>query len=344
VETTSIVYPNLYVFLIGRPGVGKTRTINEVRKFLTELKEFQISPNSLTAASLVDSLLAARRIVHPNLHKGEEPMEFHSMMILADDFSLFLQDFKAGAELIGAITAFYDVTHYEQRRRTTSLHIRIPNPQLSILAGTTPGHHTRLIPDWAYDQGFTSRLVLIYSNDRPQHPLFGGKPSGLPSDMVEDLGRIFALRGQVTVEDSYKAAIKFWRDNDEHPKPDHPKLANYNTRRLVSLLKLSIIASVDRSDRLRLTDLEFSIALGWLQDAEGDMPNVFTEGAQSFDGKSLDEVAFFVKREGRVSELKLMRFISSIFVPRDVLPVLKLLEITGRIVRVGDGEWGAPSP
>src|SRR5437867_4059065 len=32
--TNDVIYPNMYTFLVGHPGVGKSRTINEARKML----------------------------------------------------------------------------------------------------------------------------------------------------------------------------------------------------------------------------------------------------------------------------------------------------------------------
>src|SRR5882762_3010598 len=49
--TWSPIYPNLYVFLVGRPGVGKSRTIGQGRKLLEELPDLHVAPTSMTMAS-----------------------------------------------------------------------------------------------------------------------------------------------------------------------------------------------------------------------------------------------------------------------------------------------------
>src|SRR5882762_4763491 len=48
--------PNLYTFLIGHPGIGKSRTINAARGFLRELPEHHLGATSMTMAALVDCM------------------------------------------------------------------------------------------------------------------------------------------------------------------------------------------------------------------------------------------------------------------------------------------------
>lgn len=55
------LYPNLYIMLVGPPGVGKTVMSSRVDEFLRELTDgesatFHLASSSVTAASLVDDL------------------------------------------------------------------------------------------------------------------------------------------------------------------------------------------------------------------------------------------------------------------------------------------------
>ena len=83
-ETSSVLYPNLYVFLVAHPGVGKTRTVRAVKRYFSELPEPHIAPTSVTAASLVDSLVKAKRTL---IRLPGEPLEYNSLLIAADSCS-----------------------------------------------------------------------------------------------------------------------------------------------------------------------------------------------------------------------------------------------------------------
>src|SRR5215475_13790034 len=61
--TSSPLYPNLYVFIVGHPGVGKNRIIRVAKRFMGEIPEIHFAPTSLTGASLVDTLAASKRFI-----------------------------------------------------------------------------------------------------------------------------------------------------------------------------------------------------------------------------------------------------------------------------------------
>src|SRR5580704_9488473 len=47
IDTGSNLYPNLYIFIIGPSGIGKTRGIDCALDMLRELPDFHISPTSM---------------------------------------------------------------------------------------------------------------------------------------------------------------------------------------------------------------------------------------------------------------------------------------------------------
>src|SRR6266567_6432771 len=55
------LYPNLYTFLIGYAGVGKTNAISAALRYLRELPTFYMGATSMTMASLVDHLTEAKK-------------------------------------------------------------------------------------------------------------------------------------------------------------------------------------------------------------------------------------------------------------------------------------------
>ena len=161
-QTSAPLYPNLYVFLVGHPGVGKTRTINAAAAFLREIPDFHLSPTSMSAASLVDALVESKRSI---IRLPDPPMEYNSMTICADELSAFMHKFDD--EIIGNLTTFYDVVvPYAQHRRGKEIRIKIKNPQLNILSGTTPSNLIKFMPENAWDQGFTSRVIMVFSDER----------------------------------------------------------------------------------------------------------------------------------------------------------------------------------
>lgn len=315
-QTSSHLYPNLYVALIGHPGTGKTRSVRAVRRYLHEVPEFPFAPTSLTAASLVDALAAAKRttIRHP-----EPALEYNSLSIIVDELGSFMH--KYDNEMVSVLSSFYDPDPYGQDRRGKEIKIRIKSPQLNILAGSTPSNLLQFVPEGAWEQGFMSRMILVYSDERIIGDDFAKESRPLSTDLVHDLKLISMLDGKYTVSDEYRNAINTWRQNEEQvegfPKPSHPKLSHYNSRRRVHLYKLSIIAAAERSSALRLTVEDFNRAMGWLIEAEAQMPEIFQASAGSgLDAQVLEEAIFFCQQtfimsKGKfINETKLVDFLS----------------------------------
>jgi hypothetical protein len=325
--TSSRLYPNMYTFLVGHPGVGKTRTVRAARAYAGELQDFHFAPTSVTGASLVDSLIAAKRniIVLP-----DPPIEYNSIMIAADELGAFMH--KYDDEMVGILSAFYDPDPYGQRRRGNDLKIQIKSPQVNILAGTTPSNLMKFMPEGAWDQGFTSRIVMIFSDERVVGDDFAVVNKPMSQELLHDLRIINTLSGKYTVTEEYRSAVNAWRQLGEPPAPSHPKLLHYNTRRRVHLYKLSIVAAAATSNKLTLTKADFNTAMGWLLEAEGNMPEIFKAGSVGADGKAMEEVYHFLLASGKLTpEHQLLRRIQELVPIHSVTRVLEVMERSGMI-------------
>ncbi len=314
---------------MAHPGVGKTRTVRAVKRYFTETPEPHIAPTSVTASSLVDALVKAKRTL---IRIHEEPLEYNSLLIAADELSAFMPEY--GNEMIGVLCAFYDNDTYGQHRRGNEIRISIKSPQINILSGTTPSNLIKFLPENAWEQGFTSRIILVFSDERTIGDDFAGHDTSLNKDLVHDLKAISTLMGEFKVTEDFRTAVNNWRSLGEPPVPNHPKLIHYATRRRVHLYKLSMVAAVDRSDTLLLTRDDFNRALGWLLEAEITMPDIFKAGAGNADAKAMDEIYHFVQINDRgqgVIEQKLINFARERVPIHSVGRVVEIMERSGMI-------------
>lgn len=325
--TSSRLHPNLYTFLVGHPGVGKTRTIRAARAYCAELIDFHFAPTSVTGASLVDALIGAKRAI---IQLPDPPLEYNSILIAADELGAFMH--KYDDEMVGILSAFYDPDPYGQRRRGGDLKISIKSPQVNILAGTTPSNLMKFMPEGAWDQGFTSRILMIFSDERIVGDDFAVINKPLSPDLKHDLALINTLVGKYTVTEDYRSAVNDWRALGEPPAPTHPKLLHYNTRRRVHLYKLSMVAAAATSNRLTLTKADFNTAMGWLLEAEGNAPEIFKAGAVGADAKAMEEVYHFMIGWGKLMpEHTLLRRIQELVPAHSVMRVLEIMERSGMI-------------
>lgn len=342
------LFPNVYCALIGHPGVGKTRSVHAAKAYYMETPEPLVAPTSMSASSMIDALAKAKRSI---IRMPEGPLEYNTLYITADELSAFMH--KYDEEAIGTMSAFYNPWPYGQTRRGNDINIKIKSPQLNLIVGTTPSNLLKYMPDSAWEQGFTSRIIMVFSDERTIGDDFAERDVSLNPDLVHDLNAVAGLVGEFKVTQEYRDAVQAWRNLGEPPVPSHPKLIHYATRRRVHLYKLSMVSAVDRSDVLILTKDDFNRAMSWLLEAEATMPDIFKAGAGNADGKAMDEIYHFVMIngvKGSVPERQINRFAKD-FVPLTSIDrVIKAMESAGMIEathidrRTGQRLWRAITP
>lgn len=297
---------------------------------MQEVPDFHLAPVSMTFASLVDALVRSKRMI---VRLPEAPLEYNSMTIAADELGTFIH--KYDKEMADGLSAFYDPDPYGHERRGGDIKIKIKSPQLNIFCGSTPSNLVEVLPEGAWGQGFTSRVVMVYSEEHIVGDDFAAitrEPSG---DLIHDIKIINTIVGEFSVTEDYRSIVNLWRQGGENlpPKPNHPRLVHYNARRRVNLYKLSIIAAVDRGGPLKLTRADFNKAMSWLIEAEHFMPDIFREGASGGDAQVIDEIYHFVlQSQSGVTEHKLVKFTHQRGVPaHSVMRVLEVMERSGMI-------------
>ncbi len=333
VKTSSNLYPNIYLFMIGHPGVGKSRTISVGRRLVQGLSEFHLAPISMTFASLVDSMNKAKTTI---AIPGQDPITFNSLYICADELGAFIHKYEP--EMIDGLAAFYDPAPYRQTRRGNDLDIKVDSPQINLLAGSTPQNLIGFMPEKAWGMGFSSRCIMIFSDERIIGDDFAPRESPKTGALKNDLAAIANLWGQFHVTEDYRNAVNNWRQLGEPPVPDHPKLIHYITRRKTHLYKLSMVASIDRANTLVLTVEDFNRALGWLIEAEETMPDIFKAGSTSVDSQAMDEIFHLIaltEKDYGVSEQKIIRFAKDRVPLHSIGRVIDIMERSGQIFCLG---------
>jgi len=331
----SALFPNLYGFLVGPPGIGKSETISAIGKYLREIEDFHVAPTSATGSSLIHALDKAR-VKHLPSWKGDY-VEYNSMLLMPDELSALMHEYDRA--LVAALTTFYDVKPYTMTRVTGDVSIKIPHPQLSMLAGTTTSHLLKTVPEGAWDQGFMSRTIIIFSEDRPlQDDIFHEDELPYSKDLAHDLLAIYALSGQFRVSDEYRTLYNDWRKGGCRPVPSHPRLRHYVTRRAAQVLKLSMVSAVDRRDDLLLGMVDFERAIGWLLDAERLMPYTFL-AASSIDARAIEEILHHMGDKAML-ETQVVRFASNHVPALAVTRVLDLMLSSGMMKVVGQERNG----
>lgn len=330
------LYPNLYVVLVGPPGVGKTVATSLVEELWRSINGLHVAPKSVSKASLIDSLAEAKRnktIIDGNQSKH---LEYNSLLVNAGELGVLIPQYDS--EFMNILTDIWDGRTYEERRRSKDLHITIKRPQLNILAATTPSYLNQTLPEGAWDQGFLSRTFLIFSGDTTLVDIFSDQDTDFDkfSKIKSDLRAISDIVGLFKFEPEARDAIRNWHLGGRLPEPDHPKLVHYNIRRTQQLLKLCMVASASRGSDTFIRLVDYQRALGWMLEAEVAMNEIFKALGARGDGQVIEEAyhylyKIFMATSEPVAENRLIGFVSEKVPAYNVLRIIDVMEKSGRI-------------
>jgi hypothetical protein len=291
----SILYPNMFIALVAAPGVGKGEAIKNAEELSYACKKIRVAPTNVSRASIIDALAEVQQ---KRLLPDGNLIEYASLFAIVEELGVFIP-----AHDLAFLSVLTDIWNnprvHRDKKRGMAKEIDIPHPQLSILAGSQPNFLASLLPEEAWGQGFMSRVILIYSALPVDVPLFDEREmdGGLRQGMIDRLGEISELYGQCQWEPEAQALITGWKAGGQLPVPEHSRLQNYCARRILHILKLSIIASLSRGNDLVIRHEDAARAIDWLLEAEAAMPDIFREMAQKSDAQVIQELHIYLWKE-----------------------------------------------
>ncbi len=341
----SPLYPNMLILLVAQPGVGKSVSVNAATHFLRTTHSINISAATMTKAAMIDTMKdSAKTFAGGSL--GD--MSYSSLFIPATEFGNLVPAYELS--MMNAIIDLYDCREDFIERTRGGGEIKIDRPQISLLGATQPDYLSVIMPEAAWGMGFTSRIIMIYSDDRSSSlkSLFGyTKPSKDEHEgLARDLGIITRMKGEFRWTPEAAKALDEWHMSGQHPTPKAPRLQHYNTRRIIHLVKLMTIAALARHSMV-IELCDFEEAIDWLFEAEEFMPEIFRAMVIGGDSAIMADTALWVReQEARhnrpVPHHRLVDFVRTRLKAGDVVKALEVMIAAKMIVEVGIDSRGKP--
>lgn len=292
------LFPNLYVFLVAPPGIGKSLVLNLSRQLLLALGDDtnhpHVSPTNMSKASLADALAHASRKIDRFREDPINPfVTFNSLSVMAPELGNLLPEYDTN--MMNFLTDMWDCGAYVETKRGKDIKLEVPHAQLNLLGGCTPSYLNGVIPPPAWDQGFMSRTVLAYSGESLSRNMFDDiEGVDLPESLTDDLNCVFNLYGEYVPSAAFKEAFHAWQGRGYDPLPNHPRLQGYVVRRPAIVLKLAMIAAAAEGADLILEARHFQSAMEWAVEAETVAPEIFKASGLGGDSAIMDETFRFM--------------------------------------------------
>ncbi len=281
------LYPNLYVFLVGPPGTGKSQSINPMTELLRKSQAVNIAPNDMTKQALLDVLYESAR----GAVIDGRPFDYHFLTICISELSNFMS--KYDHDLTGLLTDLFDCPpSNDEKKRTSDNGKFIPFPGLSFIMGTATQNLGNTISNEMWGSGFMARVIMVYAAEEvmPLDMFASAKANPmLAEQIVVGLRRIGDLKGPMSWTPEARIALATFRRDQKLGAPVHNRLTFYVVRRWLHLGKLCMIAAL--SDQRMEVELEdYTLAHSWLLAAEADMPEIFKDMVSHEDGQIHEEL------------------------------------------------------
>ncbi len=345
------MYPNMFILLIAPPGVGKDQAIMPMRELWASTGMFNIAPVSMTHKGLIDMLAdpsSQKQFVDKN---ANPPIwhSYHSLLLAVPELGVLLTEYNLG--FLSALNELFNCWDlFEERIRSTGATLRIERPHIHLITGTQPQYLGQFLPETAFGMGFTARIIMVYAGEAVKVSLFNQTflDKAMFKTLTEDLKSIGSLFGPFNFTPEARAAIEHWHGvGSEKDKPEHSKLMHYNTRRIMHILKLSMVFSASRSNEMIIDECDFQNALSTLREAESLMPEVFKDISSGGQLGELEEAFHFIMRlwmktQKPVQEHRLVHFLSNRVPAYQIQHMISTMLKAGMIGVATDGQLNLP--
>lgn len=297
-----VVYPNMYVMLVGNPGTRKSTAGSIMKKLLRESTGIRFAPSDTGGQrqGLVTALIGqpdqAKEFLNGvelgakdtslrglTLDEIEEistdvpedvfisEADKHHMMVVTGEISELIGQNNLG--MLGFLVKMWDGEDYDYGLKSSLTVLK--NPLMNMHGCTTPTSMALSMPPAAGGQGFLSRVILVYG---------ARKYKSVPRPSVPDVDLVLKVKDRIA-----NAYYELNGSFDETPEArayseslyDYPleisdsRFGYYNERRYTHLIKLAMslaaargYSCIDREDYaeahriLRATERGMPDALG----------------------------------------------------------------------------------
>jgi hypothetical protein len=200
------LYPNIYVFLVGRSGLRKSNPVTFCKKLVTEAAATRV----ILGRNSIQAVLKELGKAH-SIEGGGVMKEAIGFMVSGELASFLVKD----PEALTILTDLYD-THanepeWKNTLKTGGIDV-LKNPCLTLLGGTNEDHFKEAVPATAVGGGFIARTLIVFEERRRVINDLMDPPKVTPDlkSLACYLKEIAKTSGEFTMTPEAKAAYRAW--------------------------------------------------------------------------------------------------------------------------------------
>lgn len=268
------LYPNLYVVLVGPPGIKKSTAISIAKGLLYALKNVPFSGECTSKEKLVLDMVAEERTIDGLPERFASKVKYSPITVMASELSEFFS--ISGDGMVGFLTDVFDINFPYEHKTKNKGSVIIHGPYLNILAGTTPSWMTTYLRGDIITGGFTRRCLFIYETERQQRiafPKITDENRRAWASVFAAAERIRVLKGEFAWDEEARAFYTHWYET--YKSPADPNTVGYYETKHVQLIKLAMLHAISEREELVIRKDNLIAGLGYLELIESNLGRVF---------------------------------------------------------------------
>ena len=292
------IFPNMYIVLVGRSGLGKGRSMGPAIDMFSE-QGLPVVADAITLAELLKYMGEKEAFYE---YPTGNMVPHCSVQVFAKELAVLLgqKDMKKLAHL----TDLYD-SHDTWKNATKGCgKDELLGVCLNLIGASAPDWFPTILPIEAMGGGFTSRIIFVVESVKAKivpRPIYTKEHLKLKRALTEDLGFIAAkcIGPLEFTEKAYKLYEGFYLKHEADIKEGiwpvkDTTFRGYCERRPLHLRKLSMAFAASRGSLREVTELDFKRALEILKNAELKMPRIFGGVGANVQGAVTNKIIMFL--------------------------------------------------
>lgn len=237
----SVIYPNMYIQLMGAPGTRKSTAIGIGRRVLKSVGYNRFAPDRLSKEQFL------REMIPPEIELSEEDADLSILVtdkageifVVAEEFGDFLG--QGNMEFATLLTKLWDNPAEYTHPKIHGKSVVVTKPTVNMLSGNTVQGLALTIPPEGIGNGFMSRLLFVYADETGHKITFPPPPDECIGDELAKHLEELKERVKGPMDKSKAAMHLLDRIYREFMGMSDSRLKYYSTRRFTHLLKLCMI-------------------------------------------------------------------------------------------------------
>lgn len=273
------VHANMYIILVGDPGVKKTTAMNVARNLIREIPNIPIAPTAPTKEALLRSMCeegspSIRTYKHDN-----KTVTYSHLSCFCNELTTLLGSGGNEVGYIGVLTDIWDQDKFEVKTIGRG-NDYIENPFITILGCMTMETSANLVNQKIISGGFSRRCIFVYAdkNGPPvPRPIVTAEQKAAWSRCVLRGKELQFISGQFSWELSAEKYFDTWYMTNHKAVTTSDSMAEkgFLQSKAGYVIKLAMLFQLGESNELTITKQNILQAISMLDEVQPHVRVVF---------------------------------------------------------------------